>query len=61
MYFVTGSVCRCVDLKKVSFCLSVEIECVPLFVSSLNMNITVVLMYRMVLGDELMLSNCVVV
>ena len=61
MYFVTESVRRCIDLRKVSFCLSVEIKCVLLFVSSLNVNIMVVLMYRMVLVDELMLSNCVVV
>ena len=61
VYFVTGSVRQCVDLWTVSYCLSVEIKCLPLFVSALNVNITVALMYRMMLVDELMLSNCVVV
>ena len=61
MYFVTGSACRCVDLRKVSYCLSIEVKFVPLFVSSLNINMVVVLMYRMMLVNELMLSNCVVV
>ena len=44
-----------------NYCLGGEVKCVPLFVSSLNVNMMVVLMYRMRLIDELRLSNCVVV
>ena len=60
MYFGTRSVRWCVDLRKMNFCLSIEMKWVLLFVCSININIAVVLMYRMVLANEFVLSNCVV-